>query len=260
MDKNQNNSSFETGLVLSGGSAKGFAHLGVIKALGESGYHPDIISGVSAGAIVGAFYADGYTPDEILEMFISKKLFHLVTLTLNRRGMMKQAGLTRLLKAHLRANTFEDLKIPLYICATDFNRGKPVYFNSGTLIDKITASASIPILFRPVIMDNTTYVDGGLIDNLPISPLRNKCKMLIGVNVNPHFEDSRTGSYKKMVERTFYLSLVSRIHEHKDECDLFIEPGALRRFTYFEISKAREMFEIGYEEAMKVLKEKIQGY
>lgn len=254
MYRNQENSSFKTGLALSGGSAKGFAHLGVIKALDESGYYPDVISGVSAGAIVGAFYADGYHPEEILEMFIRKKLFQLVNPTLNRRGMMNQRGLTKLIKKHLRAKTFEDLNIPLYICVTDFNRGKAVYFNSGSLIDRITASASIPILFKPVIMDNTTYVDGGLVDNLPISPLRNKCKTLIGVNVNPHFEDFKTGSYKKMVERTFYLSLVSKTLEHKDECDLFIEPKGLRGFTYFEISKAREMFEIGYNETLKQLK------
>jgi len=246
---------YQTGLVLSGGSVRGFAHLGVLQAMEEAGISPDVISGASAGAIVGAFYADGYPPAEILEMFIEKRLFHLVHLKMNRRGFLRPSGVDSLLRKYLRARTFEHLRLPLFIAASDMNRGIPVYFKEGSLTDRIMASAAIPVLFQPVVIDGTTYVDGGLLDNLPVFPVRKDSRIIIGVSVNPNYEENDLGSFLKLTERTIYLNLVSRIHEHSRKCDVFIEPLELRDYGLFEISKAREVYDIGYREAKRVLKE-----
>jgi NTE family protein len=251
--KGNENKPYKLALVLSGGVARGFAHLGVIKAMEEFGLRPDIISGSSAGSIVGAFYADGYQPEEILELFIEKKLFQLIRVNVNRKGFLKPVGLEELIEDKLRAKQFHELKIPLYIAASDMNRGKAVYFSEGSIKERIIASSAIPVLFQPVIIDGTLYADGGLIDNLPVTPVLGKSEMIIGVSVNPNYEDFELNRYLKLMERTLYLSLVANIQEYKKYCDLFIEPLTMKNYSLFEIRKAREMMEVGYKEARKLL-------
>jgi NTE family protein len=168
---------YKTGVILSGGGARGFAHAGILKALNEAGIYPDVISGVSAGAIVGAFYADGFSPVEIFKIFSqNKKFFNYAKISVPKSGLFRTIGLEENLSENLRAKTFEDLKIPLFIAATNMNIGKIEYFNSGDLVDKIIASASIPVLFHPVEIEDNYYADGGVIDNFPIFPIIRDCK------------------------------------------------------------------------------------
>ena len=159
-------------MVLSGGGARGFAHLGVIQALNEAGIYPDVISGTSAGALAGVLYADGYSPEEILKLMNSGSRLDFMRPAMPREGLLQINGIIKILKAHLKAKTFEELKIPLYVAATDLNNGKSVYFSEGNLLDPVIASASIPVLFQPVKINNISYVDGGVLDNLPVYPIR----------------------------------------------------------------------------------------
>lgn len=252
--KKPNKTSFTLGIALSGGGARGLAHLGVLKALNEHQLFPDMISGVSAGAIGGAFYADGYAPEEILELFIEEKLFHLIHVTFPKEGLLKASGFYELIRNHLRAKNFEDLKCPLYVAATNLNTGKIEYFNQGPLEEKLIASSSIPVLLNPIKIGGYTYVDGGVADNLPVKPLKGKCKNIIGVNVNPLYEEKDIKGIIQLAERTFYLNIVTNSRDHIPECDLYIEIKGLKGFGIFEISKAREIFDAGYREALQILK------
>jgi NTE family protein len=119
---------YDIGLVLSGGAARGFAHLGVLKALEEFNMKPDIISGVSAGAIAGALYADGFAPEEIVEIYTHKSLFEFMQMTVPKTGIFKPTGLKETLKKNLRATRFDQLKIPMVITATNLIEGKSEYF------------------------------------------------------------------------------------------------------------------------------------
>ena len=159
--------------------------LELIQALNEAGIFPDVISGTSAGAIVGVLYADGYTPREILKMMNWGSRLDFMRPALPREGLLQINGIIKILKTSLRSKTFEDLKIPLFVAATDLNNGKAVYFSKGDLLDPVIASASIPVLFQPVKINDISYVDGGVLDNLPIRPIENKCRILIGSFVNP---------------------------------------------------------------------------
>lgn len=141
------NKKYNIGIVLGGGGARGFAHIGVLKALNESGIYPEIISGVSAGAIIGSLYADGYSPDEILALFKQNKLFNYLKLINPKQGLFKMTGLAKVISKNLKAKTFEELKLPLIINATDLNNGKCEYFSSGELFKHILASSTIPGLF-----------------------------------------------------------------------------------------------------------------
>lgn len=242
-------------IALSGGAAKGFAHLGVLQALEEHNMKPVAISGSSAGAIAAAFYADGYSPVEILKLLSSFKLKNFFSLGFIRSGLMKTSGIFRILKTHLRAENIESLQIPTWICVTNLNKGKAEYYNSGNLTRYVLASASIPVLFRPVVSHGIVLADGGICDNLPIEPLKKLASSIFAVNVNPVVEQDIKPSIKSIAERTFVLSLNSRLKYSTNKPDLLFEPEELAKFSYFNIKNAEKMFEIGYDHANEKLKE-----
>ena len=204
---------YRTGLVLSGGGVRGFAHLGLLQALNEAGIFPDVISGTSAGALAGALYADGHTPEEILKILNPGSMLDFLRPALPREGLLQIGGIIKILKNSLRAKTLEELKIPLYVTATDLNNGKAVYFSSGVLLEPVIASASIPVLFQPVTINNILYVDGGVLDNMPLQPIENKCSFLIGSYVNPVGYIEKISGLINFAERTFMLSMSKEIYE-----------------------------------------------
>jgi NTE family protein len=246
---------YKTGLVLSGGGARGFAHLGVIKALNETGIYPDVISGTSAGAIIGVLYADGYTPEEILGMMNTGSRLDFMRPALPREGLLQINGIIKILKTYLRSKNFEELKIPLFVTATDLNNGKAVYFSKGDLFEPVIASASIPVVFQPVKIDDISYVDGGVLDNLPIRPIENKCCILVGSFVNPVGYVEKISGLINIAERTFMLSMSKEIFEKSKKFDLFIAPPELGNYKILDPEKASELFEIGYNATMEKLQE-----
>ena len=246
---------YNIGLVLSGGGARGFAHLGVLQALNEAGIFPDVISGTSAGAIAGALYADGYPPAEIMRIMNSNSRLHYVRLTMPRDGLLQISGVIRLLKDNLRAKTFEELKIPLFVTATDLNNGKAVYFSKGELLNRIIASASIPVLFKPVVMNNIYFVDGGVLDNLPIHPIEKNCRFIIGSFVNPTGYEENFNNLIHVAERTFMLNVSKEVIEKSKKFDLYIAPPELRNYKVLDPEKSEEVYRVGYEATKDKLKE-----
>jgi NTE family protein len=245
---------YKIGLVLSGGGARGFAHLGVIQALNEAGIRPDVISGTSAGALAGVLYADGYTPKEILKLMNSGSRLDFMRPALPREGLLQLIGIIKILKNSLRATTFEELKIPLFVSATDINNGKCVYFSTGDLLESVIASASIPVLFQPVKINNIYYVDGGVLDNLPITPIENNCKFIIGSFVNPVGYIEKISGLVNIAERTFMLSMSKEIGEKSKKFDLFIAPLELKNYKILDPEKAEELFSVGYKATKEKLK------
>ncbi|MDP4188851.1 MAG: patatin-like phospholipase family protein [Bacteroidota bacterium] len=246
---------YKVGIALSGGGAKGFAHLGALLALNEAGIYPNIISGVSAGAIIGVLYADGQSPEKIFTLLSQDKFMHFVKIGIPKNGLLKINGLYTFLKKNLKATHFENLKIPLIVAASELNAGHITYFSKGELIKKIVASSSIPVLFTPVVMNNKTYIDGGLFDNMPVTPIRKDCEKVIGVHVNPRTEEEDFHSLMQIAERTFHLAVSTTIQKSADLCDLFIEPPELINYKLLDLSKSREIFEIGYKAMVNALKD-----
>jgi NTE family protein len=255
------NSKYKTGLVLSGGGARGFAHLGVLKALNDTGIFPDVIAGTSAGALVGVLYADGYSPDEILKIMNTTSRLHYIRPTVPREGLLQISGIERILNENLRAKKFEELGVPLFVTATDLNNGKAVYFSSGELIRPVIASASIPVLFNPVIIDNIHYVDGGVLDNLPIKPIEGMCDFIIGSFVNPTGYEETVTSLVQIAERTFMLNMSKDVDDKAHKFDVFIAPPELKDYKILDPEKELEVYEIGYKATKKKLEEpEIQKY
>jgi len=172
------------GIVLSGGGARGISHLGVLKALEEYKVKFDCISGASVGALIGAFYSQGYSPEEILNDILTSRFYRSVRPAWRWTGLLSMEGLRDFLLKYLPHNEFESLKIPLVVAATDISHGKTAYFSSGELIPRLLASCCVPAVFSPVQLNGALYVDGGIMDNLPAKPIRQECDFLIGVHCN----------------------------------------------------------------------------
>ncbi len=243
---------YDIGLALSGGSAKGFAHLGVLQFLEERGVHPEIVAGTSMGALMATLYCDGYRPQEIVELFCGRDFRKMTNWQLPKGGLFNTDGFRSFLHSVLRHKRLEDLPIPLYIVATDLDRGESRYFSEGPLVDIVTASCSIPVLFNPVEIDGTFYVDGGLFKNLPASVIRPYCKLLIGVHVDP----KESPEYKKNVfsiaERSFnYIFRANSLPDRK-LCDVLIEGDRLLGVKRFDVDNAPRIARLGYNLASRV--------
>jgi NTE family protein len=247
------NENYKTGVVLSGGGTRGFAHLGVLKALEENGLKPDIITGVSAGATAAAFYADGWAPEDVLELLSSRKVQKYMSVGIPRHGFIKLTGFEKVLSMNLRAKNIEDLQTKIKLYAVNLNTGAYSCFDKGPLAAAVTASSSIPILFPPVKINGHYYVDGGLINNFPVEPLVGKCKRIIGVNVNPMKIIDELGSLRQVVERTFHIGVRAHTRERRKLCDLFIEPEGIGAYGMMDIKSAPVAFQLGYDAAIPAL-------
>ncbi|RUT79079.1 patatin-like phospholipase family protein [Ancylomarina longa] len=234
------------GIALGGGGARGFAHLGVLKALEEKGIRPDIISGVSAGALIGAFLASGNSYQEILKSLKNKGIMAYSKLQYPKYGLFSLDGLKKEIIKHIKIKRIENLKIPLYIAVSNLNDGRVEYIKEGKLIPYLLASVSIPVLFSPISIDKKMYVDGGLFDNLPISPLLGKCDIIIAVNVSPIQKIEKFDNLVQVASRTFQLGVHSNIIRHKEKCSLYIEPTGLREYEILNGANAQEIFDLGY--------------
>ena len=247
------------GLALSGGGSRGVAHLGAIKAMEEYGYKFDHVSGVSAGAIIGAFYCNGYTPEDILKIIEKTSLYKVVRPAVSWRGLLKLDKVVKEFKSYFKEDSFEALKIPLHISATEIKSGKIKYFSEGPLLRTVLASGSIPVVFDPVKIDDVYYMDGGILNNLPVEPLKATCDKVVGIHTNPIGIVETPINMKMLMERSLLLAINGNIEIRKRLCDLFIEPDGLDKFNVFDIKRTKEIFEIGYEYTSRLL-ESEQGF
>lgn len=155
------------GLVLSGGGARGFAHIGVLRVLERAGAKFDVVAGTSMGAILGSLYASGLSADELYELATATDWTDVVDLSL-KSGLLKGDRLAGFLAERLPA-TFEELKLPFATVATDIESGEEVVMTEGDLVSAVRASAAFPGAFEPVHLAGRTLADGGIINNLPIN-------------------------------------------------------------------------------------------
>ena len=246
----------KTGLVLSGGGARGAAHIGVIKALEEAQIDITHIAGTSAGAIVGALYAAGHTWQEMLHFFKEVPIFRYSRYASNKPGFIDTSKFYEDLFLLFEEDNFSVLKKELFIITTDLLKGTETIFQEGELIKPILASAAFPGIFTPIIIDKSAYVDGGVLNNFPVEPLKPLCDKMIGVFVNP-LEDITVGELKhsyEVLNRAYNISFISQCVAKFDVCDIIIAPKKLSKHKLFSFKEIDTIFNIGYEAAKRSLK------
>ncbi len=244
------------GLVLSGGGVRAAAHIGVIKALEEHGLYPTHIAGTSAGAIVGALYAHGYTCDEMMLFFKNVQILDFKKYALNKPGFIDSEKYYAIFNQYFPVDDFSSLNKKMVITATDILEGKLKTFSEGELINPIIASATFPGVFAPIKIDGSYYIDGGVLNNFPVEFVKDSCETVIGVHVNPirKVKIKELKHFHNILERAFKLkSTKDDLSKFKD-CDLTIYPEELSKYGTFDKKYLNEIYEIGYNSAKKKLK------
>lgn len=238
----------EYGIVLGGGGARGLAHIGVIAALEKHGIIPGIIAGSSMGAVIGALYAAGKSPEEMLAIANDKKLYSLFNWSIPKHGgMLSLKMLRQVLENNIPEDSFKSLKKKLFISVSNISAGQHEIISRGPLFQVIVASASIPVVFEPQIINGHTYVDGGLFDDLPVGPLVGKCGKIIASHVNYNGPDPELSSIRSIAERVYRLAIYQHVQKNFSKCDFIIDPPELRQHGIFDFKHIDRLFDIGYK-------------
>ena len=239
------------GIALSGGGARGIAHIGVLQALEEFGIKPQVVSGTSMGAIVGVFYAAGYSPKEMLKILVDRKFHKMINWHRPFSGLIDIGQVKKVMADMIGPDDFSSLKMPFYCAVTNLNSGLEEIKTEGKLFQWVMASTSIPVVFEPQIINGQTYVDGGLLNNLPAGAIRDKCQVLIGVHVNHIGPEEEVKGLKTIAERAFRLGIAQNVEESKRICDFVIDPPEARNFNTFNFNKTAEIYQVGYDATVK---------
>jgi NTE family protein len=244
----------EVSLVLSGGSVKGVAHIGLLAAMRDHGVTVKSISGTSAGALVGALYANGLTIEDMLEFFKSSSLFNVFNVAIWKPGVFDTSKYHKVIEKVL-PQSFEALKIPLYISAVNLNTAEVKYFSEGPLIRPLLASCAVPFLFSPIKIEDNLYVDGGVGDNFPIDPLLIYDHGLIwGSYINKPFPESND-ELNSTFKATVRTSSLLMFHGNKAKfiaTDYMFMPN-MSKVNAFDTSHVDKAFHIGYAYAKNEL-------
>ena len=238
---------YKLGVALSGGGARGFAHAGALMAIEEAGLRPDAIAGVSAGSVVAVLYAGGLTPLSMANLFAKTGFTDFTDLALGQGGIFKLDKFGRFITRALGGVThLEELRIPTFIGATNLDAACPVSFSSGEIAPRLTASCSIPIVFKPVKIDGVNYVDGGVLRNHPAWMLRDKCETLIGVNVSPLRPKTKFTSIIDVALRTYNLMAKANQAQDMALCDISVETPEIADYAVFDLKHIKHVFVSGY--------------
>ena len=243
---------FNLGLTLSGGGAKCMAHIGLLQYLAEYGINPDIISGTSAGALVGALYAAGQKPVHILEFFLKHKLFSFYNLSFSKLGLLQTEKIRDYLTPLFPEDSFDTLQKPLTFVATDLRAPDIKIFDSGPLIYPLLGTIAFPGVFTPVEWQGALIADGGIINNFPATLIRNRCRFHIGMHLNPVKPLNGSKPFKNsiaLLERIYDIFSLSKIADELALPDVILEPEGIHQYGVFTVKndELEEIFELGYE-------------
>jgi NTE family protein len=239
------------GIALGGGFARGVAHIGVLKVLEEENIPVDYVAGTSVGAIIGAGYCSGMTAAELADMARTLRFTDFARLTLSRYGFYNNDRMVRFFARVLKQHSFEDLKIPLAIAATEFRTGEAVMFTKGPLVDPIRASCAYPGMFLPVEIEGRSYIDGMLAYAVPTTPLRIMgADRVIGIYLSAHWSSARPPRHVfEVIGQCFSIAQAKLVDSWKKDANLVIEPD-VNGFAYDCFERSPELIAAG-EAAMR---------
>jgi len=215
------------------------------------GVRPSVISAVSGGALMGVLVAAGKSPDEVLDIALKQGPYRIFVPSVKSGGWFTMSRIENAYKEHITARSFEDLKIPMVINATNILEGTSRYFSSGDLLKPLMASASYPALFEPIELDGHQYLDGGILNNFPIEPLQDKVDAIVGISVGMVHPIDRIGNFQKVYMRSLELAINEADIRKYHLCDVLIDVPGLNDVGLFDTDKGKRVFELGYVETQK---------
>jgi len=244
------------GVALGGGFARGIAHIGVLRVLEEEKIPVHIVSGTSVGALIGAAYCSGLSIEELDAVAHSVRFTTFARWTISRHGFATNDRMTAFLERTLKVQTFEELRVPLAIAATDFNSGEGVIFHSGSVIDPVRASCAYPGMFLPVEIRGRYLVDGMLTHPVPSEPLRDMgAERVLAVQLRGTW--SKGGAPRHLFDvigQSFAIAQDKMSKHWREAADLVIEPD-VAGFEYDDFKRAGDLIRAGEVAMRKALPE-----
>ena len=243
-------------LALGGGASKGFAHIGIIKVLKENNIPVKVVTGTSAGSIVGSLYASGMSPDRLeLEAEILGKT-DLVDLTLSSSGFIKGEKLQNYINQKVGNRPIQQLPIKFAAVATDFESGKAVAFNRGNVGQAVRASASIPNVFQPTMIGGRRYVDGGLSQPVPVSAAKKQgANFIIAVDISARPVKNVNQGFFSYLDQTFNVMSIPLLQHELGQANVVIKPQVLEMGSIGGFDQKRHAIQLGEEAARAALPE-----
>lgn len=247
------------GLALGGGAARGLAHIGVLQALSEAGIKIDMLTGTSAGAIVGALYAGGLSAGQIARIAERTTWAHLVRLTVPRRGLVDTARLEEYLNSLLRGKSFAQLDLPFACIATDLITGDEIELTEGNVAAAVRASAAVPGIMVPMEQGGRLLVDGGVVNNVPIGLARRLgADVVVAVDVNAGaILESNPKSIVQIILQSMEIMQRKALRDEIVHADVWLEPGT-GYYSGIELDRAAEIIARGREVTFAQI-ERIKG-
>lgn len=242
------------GIALGGGFARGLAHIGVLKVFEENDIPIDFIAGTSVGSIIGASYCSGVSTKELEELARLVRFKDFARWTISRLGFASNDRMAQLLERCLNVKTFEELKIPLAVAATDFSSGEAVVFRSGPLVDAVRASCAYPGMFLPVEVNGRLLVDGMLAHAVPTVPLREMgAERVVAVYLSAHWVNLKGPRHVfDVVGQCFSIAQARMSSLWESSADLIMQPD-VRGFSYDGFEHAAELIAAGEQAAREAL-------
>jgi len=239
------------GLALGGGFARGIAHIGVLKVLEEEQIPVRVVTGTSVGALIGAAYCSGLSVSELEDVAHKVRFTTFARWTLSRYGFASNDRIVSFLTRTLKAKTFEELRIPLGVTATDFNNGEGVVFHSGSIIDPVRASCAYPGMFLPVEIRGRYLVDGMLSHPVPTRPLREMgADRVLAVHLKGTWSNAGAPRHLfDVIGQSFAIAQDAMSCLWREAADLVIEPD-VSGFGYDDFQRADALIRVG-EAAMR---------
>jgi NTE family protein len=234
------------GVALGGGFARGIAHIGVLKVLEEEGIPVRMIAGTSVGALMGAAYCSGLTIPELEELAQKVRFTTFARWTLSRYGFASNDRMVAFLESNLKVKTFEEMRIPLGVVATDFNTGAGAVFRSGPVIDPVRASCAYPGMFLPVEIRGSWLVDGMLSHPVPTLPLREMgAERVLAVQLKGQWSKTTTPRhFFDVIGQSFAIAQDMMGQLWRSAADVVIEPD-VAGFDYDDFKRAGELIRVG---------------
>lgn len=252
------------GLALGGGASKGFAHIGVIKVLRANNIPVDLVTGTSAGSIVGSLYASGMSPDRLeLEAEILGKT-DLVDLTLSTTGFIKGQKLQEYINRKVGGRPLQSLPLKFAAVATDLDSGRMVAFNSGNTGQAVRASVSIPNVFQPAVIGGRRYVDGGLSAPVPVSAAKNMgANFVIAVDISAKPSKLSEAGFFSYLDQSLNIMSTAALQNELAKADVVIKPQVQHLGAVGGFDQKAQAVKLGEQAARAVLpeiKRKLQVY
>ncbi len=234
------------GVALGGGFARGLAHIGVLKVLEEEGIPISFVAGTSVGSVIGAAYCSGISAKELEEIAALVRFKHFARWTISRFGIASNDRMTGFLRKMLKARTFEELRIPLAVSATDFVTGDGVVFRSGDLIDPVRASCAYPGMFLPVNINGRLLIDGLLAHAVPTVPLREMgADRVLAVYLSAHWVNLNGPRHVfDVIGQCFSIAQQKMCGLWESAADVILTPD-VRGFSYDGFERASELIASG---------------